>query len=78
MPVVRYLEWFDKATERLVGRVDLKATLGELQELFCVPREDSMCDCYEVKPEHIEYLQVRSGQIIDLSRYAYFVSAELA
>jgi hypothetical protein len=78
MPVVRYLEWFDHVTERRVGRIDLDLSLEELQELFDVPRENLMYDCCEVKPEHVQYLQQYSGQIIDLNRFAYFVSAKLA
>jgi hypothetical protein len=75
MPVVRYLEWFDEAT-RESGCRALEITLEELQELFGIARENPMYDCYEVKPEHIEYLQVCSGQVIDLSRHSYYVSAE--
>lgn len=78
MPVVRYLEWFDRTTERLVGRVELPQTLEELQLLFGVPRENPMYACWEVKPEHVQSLRLWSGQVIDLSRYAYFVSTESA
>jgi hypothetical protein len=77
MPVVRYLEWFDTTTERLVGRVELAQALGELQELFGAPRGDPMYDCWEVKPEHIERLQVWTGRSLELREYAYFVSAEM-
>ncbi len=78
MLTVSYLEWFDNTTEEFVGRVDLDLTLAELQELFDVPRQDLLYDCWEVKPDHVQCLQQWSGQIIDLSRYAYFVSFELA
>ena len=78
MPVVRYLEWFDTVTEKFVGRVELLQTLEELQELFGVQGENSMFDCWEVKPAHVEYLQVCTGERIGLNRYAYFICAEVA
>ena len=76
MPVVRYLEWFDPDTHELVDRVTLAVTLGELQEIFGAKPEDPMYDCWMVKPIHVEHLQVRVDRMIDLNRFAYFVSAE--
>jgi hypothetical protein len=76
MPVVRYLEWYDQHNEAFAGRVDLDLTLAEIQKLFDIPRGDPMYDCREVKREHVESLQTATGLILDLDRYAYFVSAE--
>jgi hypothetical protein len=76
MPVVRYLEWYDQDNEAFVGRIDLDLTLTELQELFGAPPGNPMYDCREVKPEHVESLQAATGLVLDLGRYAYFVSAE--
>jgi len=50
------------------GEEDLEdIILSELQELFNVPSEDPMYDCWEVEEKHLEILQKHVKHSIQLS-----------
>ena len=73
---LRYIQWYDKATDSALGREELKEIeLAELQKLFNVPPENPMYDSWEVEEEHLETLKKHLNHSIDLNLYDYFIEA---
>lgn len=72
----RILRWYEKNWDTSIGDEDLNAiSLNELQNLFDVPSDNPMYDCWEVKEEHSEILQKYVHHLIDLNEFDYFVEA---
>jgi len=72
----RYIQWYDKVTERAVGSEELKEIeLADLQNIFNVPTENPMYDSWEVEEKHIETLKKYLSHSLDLSLYDYFIEA---
>jgi hypothetical protein len=76
--VMRSLEWF-AADGSFAGVAAMPtAELVELQALFNVPLSDPMCDCWPVGPVQAGRVSELAGVPLDLTRFAYFVSAHAA
>lgn len=75
--IQRYLRWYKKAGDAAVGEECLKdINLNKLRNLFNVPCDDPMFDCWEVKEEHLENLQQYIKHFINLKKFDYFIEAE--
>jgi hypothetical protein len=78
-PVNRWLRWFAKSGDELIGEVPLDSlSLDALRALFGAPAHDPMYDSFPVRTEHIAILQSKVNHPIDLERYDYFVEADAA
>lgn len=73
--VSRYLEAFDRQTERFVVAIPVTASLADLRRLFSVPPDDPMYDCWPVKTEHVAALEAWTRHHLDLESYDYFLTA---
>jgi len=70
----RYLQWYDKNSEVVVGDESLKnISLSVLQTIFNVQKENPMYESWEVKAEHLIKLQKYVNHTISLNKYSYFV-----
>jgi hypothetical protein len=76
--VERVLRWFEKEGNNLVGEKVLDdVKLEQLQELFGIPPENPMYDCYPVESfEQIEYFQKLLNCKLDPQSYEYFVECD--
>jgi len=75
--IQRYLVWYDKEpSEELVGEEQISEKfLVDLRNLFNIPLNDPMIDCFPVKSEHVNRLQKFVQVNIDVEKYDYFIEA---
>lgn len=75
--VRRVLRWFDRESDELVGSAPLRGIgLPTLQQMFDVPSDNPMYDCFPVTPSQASQLQAYVDVPIELNRFDYFVEAD--
>ena len=76
-PVQRYLVWYNKDPfDDLVGEIQIgEKFLVELRNLFNLPLDDPMIDCFPVKSEQVDKLEKFVEVKINLDKYDYFIEA---
>jgi len=76
-PVTRWLRWFDRRGEHLVGEKELTGiTLEELQTMFSVSADNPMYDCFRVQAPQVDRLARAIGDRLDMDKFEYFVEAD--
>jgi hypothetical protein len=76
--VKRFLRWYDKISEALVGRIELKdVALAKLQQAFGADANNPMYDCYLVETD-AQCRLLESIVDISIRQYAwdYFIEAD--
>lgn len=69
--VIRY---FDKVGESYVGKLELPdVPLKKLQELFHVPPEDPMYDCFPIHEAQAKFFYQFANIKLDIGSYDYFL-----
>ncbi|MBK1879690.1 DUF7683 domain-containing protein [Pelagicoccus mobilis] len=76
--VTRLIRWFENdGSDTLVGEAPLSGpTLSELQELFEVPTDDPMYDCFPVAEKHRVFIESHASLSLDFDRFDYFLEAD--
>ena len=69
------IEWFDKKTEFLVGKVEIDIDMPTMQVILDTD-EFLLGGGFDIKPHHVEQLQSYTNHQIDLNRYDYQVTIE--
>jgi len=60
--------------ETIIEEIDLPdIPLAELQELFSVPKNNPMYDCWDITPEHVAFFQNKINIEFNFDRYEYFL-----
>lgn len=73
--VVRVIEAFGKLSEELVEEISLsEVPLETLQEIFDVPKEDPMYDCWVIDESKYSLLRPYVGKPLDLNKFDYFLT----
>lgn len=70
------IQWFDKDSDALVGESRLREDVDfrKLQDIFNVPEDDPMYDCYPIiTSEQIKYIEEVTRHRLDLCSYDYFL-----
>jgi hypothetical protein len=73
----RLVRCFDKQTEELAKELPLRGTtLQQLQEIFSVPVDDPMYDCFPIERRHVQKLEPFLSEHIDLEHCHCFVECD--
>ncbi len=72
-----YLVWYNKDPfDDHVGEIQIaEKSLVELRELFNLPLNDPMVDCFLVKSEHVDMIEKIIEVKISFDKYDYFIEA---
>jgi len=72
----RYISWYEKEGDNFIADEDMNnIELKDLQQLFNVPKDNPMYDCWPIKEQHILILQKHINHNINLQKHDYFVEA---
>lgn len=74
--VKRWLRWYDRRTDELLGQIKLNMPLYQLQSLFSVRDPNPVFDSFIVNQDHAEMLEKWVRQAINLVDYEYVVEAD--
>ena len=55
---------------------DAKVPLKELQKTFCLPADDPMVDCYEIRMPHVPFLNSYTDHRFELDKCTYVLEME--
>lgn len=74
--LVRRLVWYSKITEFKEGECIMHgANLLDVQELWDLPEDDPMVECFDVSEVQASFLQEHVDTIINLNKYDYSLEA---
>ncbi|NEP13917.1 MAG: hypothetical protein F6K14_27695 [Symploca sp. SIO2C1] len=76
--VDRVVRWFEKDGDAIVGEARIgNPDLQKLHELFDIPEENPMYDCYPISTKtQIRYIQKNLSHEIDTLSYDYFLECD--
>lgn len=75
MRILRFVAWFDRQSNDLIGEMDIDVNLLDLQNEFNVDKGNPMYDCWEIRKENLPFFEKLTDLQFDLSKYIYFIEA---
>ncbi len=74
----RCLTYFDKITEKYIGKISIpEVELKQIQKLWNEPEDEPMVDCYPLNTkEQMEFFEKIISAKLNLEAYDYFLEVE--